>query len=169
MRFLSSKLYYKYRANNKLHIKNILNDYWDSFLKQFPHLQIRDVVHSEVRKVRLCRTIALGYTRFDCPNCNNYSIVPHTCKSRFCSSCGNKYVNTRVIHSKKKLMKIKHRHIVFTIPEVLRNLFLVDRSRLRLFFDSVSETFNWMFNPTSYQNKKKEIYHVKKYKDFSCK
>lgn len=157
MRFLSSKLYYKYRANNKLHIKNILNDYWDSFLKQFPHLQIRDVVHSEVRKVRLCRTIALVYTRFDCPNCNNYSIVPHTCKSRFCSSCGNKYVNTRVIHYKKRLMKIKHRHIVFTIPEVLRNLFLVDRSRLRLLFDSVSETFNGMFNPSSYQNKKKSI------------
>lgn len=155
MNFLSSKLYYQSRSNNKLHIKNILNDYWDSFLKQFPLLHIRDVIHSEVKKVRLCRTIALGYTRFECPNCNNYSIVPHTCKSRFCSSCGNRYVNSRVIHSKKRFMKIKHRHIVFTIPEELRNLFLIDRSRLNLLFDSVSETFNWIFNPSSFQNKQR--------------
>lgn len=155
MHFLSSKLYYKFRANNKLHIRDILNDYWDSFLKQFPHLHIRDVVYEEVQKVRLCRTIALGYTMYECTHCDNYTIVPHTCKSRFCSSCGNKYVNTRVIHSKDRLMNIKHRHIVFTIPESLRNLFLIDRTRLGLLFESVSETFNWIFNPSSYHNKEK--------------
>lgn len=100
MFFLNSYIngiFYKNLSKTKFHIKDVLDSYFDSFVSDLPHLKIRDVVHDEVQKVRLCRTIALGYTMFDCPNCNNYVIVPHTCKSRFCSSCGNKYVNTRVM------------------------------------------------------------------------
>lgn len=63
---------------------------------------------------------------------------------------------TRVTNAKEKLMYVKHRHIVFTIPKILRNYFLEDRTFLNLLFDSVNETFTWMFNPKSYQNKEKQ-------------
>lgn len=148
--------YYKNKSSSKFRIRDILDEYWEPFLERFPNLNIRDVVHQEVRKVRLCRTINLGYTVFECDYCDNYFVVPHTCKSRFCSSCGNRYVNTRVINSKHKIMKIKHRHIVFTIPSDLRDFFRRDRSLIDLLFSSVSETFNWIFNPSSYQNKQKK-------------
>ena len=78
-------------------------------------------------------------------------------------NCGNKYVNTMVINSKSKLMNIKHRHIVFTIPDSLRHLFLVDSIRLNFLFESVIETFNWIFNPVSFHNKQK-----KKFVNMTC-
>ena len=120
---IKSDTYYKLRSKNKRHIRDVFYNYWDKFLDTFPHLNIRDVVYNEVQRIMLCDTALLGYTMYECTHCDNYIIVPHTCKSRFCSSCGNKYVSTRVLNSKLKLMKIKHRHIVFTIPESLRNIF----------------------------------------------
>ena len=153
---IDNNVYYKLRSITKFHIRDIFANYWDSFLDTFPSLRIRDIVFEEVTKVINCGTINLGYTMYECKHCDNYTIVPHTCKSRFCSSCGNKYVNTRVINSKSKLMNIKHRHIVFTIPDSLRNLFLVDRIRINLLFESVIETFNWIFNPVSFHNKQKK-------------
>ncbi len=68
-----------------------------------------------------------------------------------------------VINSKSKLMNIKHRHIVFTIPDSLRNLFLVDRIRINFLFESVIETFNWIFNHVSFHNKQK-----KKFVNMTC-
>ena len=144
--------YYKSKSNTKFHIKDIFINYWDDFITTFSNLNIRDVVFEEVDKILKCRTIKLGHTYYECKHCNNYSIVPHTCKSRFCSSCGNKYLQDRVINSKSKLLKTSHRHIVFTIPENLRNYFLENRSLLDLLYDSVNETITWMFNPKSFQN-----------------
>ena len=71
-------------------------------------------------------------------------------------------------------MNIKHRHIVFTIPDSLRNLFLVDRIRINLLFESVIETFNWIFNPVSFHNKQKKKHlkrrnkHIKRVNKDSC-
>lgn len=62
---------------------------------------------------------------------------------------------TRVAIFKEKLMYVKHRHIVFSIPKILCNYFFEDKTFLNL-FDSVNETFTWMFNPKSYQNKEKQ-------------
>ena len=171
---IDNNVYYKLRSITKFHIRDIFANYWDSFLDTFPSLKIRDIVFEEVTKVINCGTINLGYTMYECKHCDNYIIVPHTCKSRFCSSCGNKYVNTRVINSKSKLMNIKHRHIVFTIRDSLRNLFLVDRIRINFLFKSVIETFNWIFNPVSFHNKQKKKHlkrrnkHIKRVNKDSC-
>lgn len=63
-----------------------------------------------------CKTIHFGYTVYECQHCNNYSI------------CGNKYLQDRMMNSKSKLLNAKHRHIVFTITKLFRNIFLEDRT-----------------------------------------
>ena len=55
-----------------------------------------------------------------------------TCKSRFCTSCGKIYVDKWVESMISKLINVRHRHIVFTIPEELRIYFGKDRSKLKL-------------------------------------
>ncbi len=162
--FLSSSIlshyrgesYHKLRSKIKFFIKDVFINYWDAFVEQFPEFEIRDVVFKEVDKICKCRTTKLGYTMFECSHCNNFIIVPHTCKSRFCSSCGVKYIKARVLNAKNKFMNVKHRHIVFTIPDNLRTIFLEDRSLLNELFNAVSQTFAWIFNPSSYQNKQKK-------------
>ena len=118
----------------RFHIKDIFLDHWNNFLNTFPTLNIRETVFYNVKRMIKCKTLDLGFDIFKCPNCNKEKFCFHTCKSRICSSCGNKYNNERQTSIFSKLFKFKHRHIVWTIPEELRKYFREDRKRLSLLF-----------------------------------
>ena len=46
------------------------------------------VVLEMVGKLLACRTPALGCHVYACPDGHETRIVPHSCKSRFCPTCG---------------------------------------------------------------------------------
>lgn len=146
-------LFYKDRTI-KFRLKDIFSDHWDNFLKDNPTLNIRPVVLKEVNKMISCRTSELGYSVYECPDCGELKFVYHTCKSRFCPSCGNKYVKKRAESILQKCYNCKHRHIVFTISDFLWDYFRKDRNLLDLLFKAVSETLLSWFREKS----KKENY-----------
>ena len=127
-------------------IKDIFQDHWDNFINKYKNITIRDVVFKNVNKILKCKTFSLGYTEYECPECHKSLIVPNTCKSRFCSSCGNKYNEERTISIYSKLFKHPHRHVVWTIPKELRRFFREDRSRLNYIFEAASITIKFWFN-----------------------
>ena len=147
---------FKDKVNNRkvnFTIKQIFHDWWNKFLETYPHLKIRDVVYHNVNKMLKCKTWDLGFTTFKCPDCGKEKIVPHTCKSRMCSSCGNKYNKQRETSIFTKLFKYKHRHVVFTIPEELRRFFREDRNRLNYLFEASSITVKfWIKNKYKKKN-----------------
>lgn len=148
---------YKDKVKNKkvtFTIKEIFQDWWSNFLKAYPNLNIRDVVFSNVEKMLKCHSWGLGYAIYKCPECGEEKVVPHTCKSRMCSSCGNKYNKQRSTSIFSKLFKCKHRHVVFTIPDELRVYFRQDRKRFNLLFKAASITVNCWFKE---KYKKKEL------------
>ena len=139
---------YKDKVNDrkvKFKIKNIFKDHWNNFVNTYKDITIRDVVFKNVNKILKCKTFSLGYTEYECPNCHKSLIVPNTCKSRFCSSCGNKYNEERTISIYSKLFKHPHRHVVWTIPKELRRFFREDRSRLNYIFEAASITIKYWF------------------------
>jgi len=145
---------YKDRITNRkvrFSIKQIFIDHWNEFLITFPHISIRDVVLSSVEKLLTCKTLAAGFSVYIC-DCLTKLFVCHTCKSRFCSSCGNKYNEARSISIFSKLFKTKHRHVVFTIPDSLRHYFREDRNRLNLLFKASENTIKFYFK-SKYKNK----------------
>ena len=134
-------------SNIKYKIKNILDDHWDNYERFMSKLcKIPNYVYENVEKVRQCRTKALGYHYYTCPNCGNFSYEFHTCKSRFCSSCGVKYAKNRSIQIQKKVFNCNHRHIVFTIPNELRIYFKKDKSLLDLLFKASNNVIEYCFN-----------------------
>ena len=144
----NDKDFYKYKdkVNNRkvvFSIKQIFKDWWNKFLDTFPNFNIRDVVFSNVERMLKCKTWDLGFAIFSCPNCGKEKIVPHTCKSRMCSSCGNKYNKQRETSIFTKLFRYKHRHVVFTIAEELRPFFRQDRRRFQYLFDASSITIKY--------------------------
>ena len=89
---------YKDKVKNRkvtFTIKQIFKDWWNKFLNNYPNLNIRNVVFLNVERMLKCQSWDLGYAIFKCPECGEEKIVPHTCKSRMCSSCGNKYNKQR--------------------------------------------------------------------------
>ncbi|MBR2787502.1 MAG: transposase zinc-binding domain-containing protein, partial [Clostridia bacterium] len=73
-----------------------------------------------IKKIIDCYNKNLGCSVYECPHCHDIIFVGHTCKSRFCSSCGYKYKNERVENIMQTAYNCQHRQIVFTIPEQLR-------------------------------------------------
>lgn len=124
----------------RFRIKDIFSDNWEEFLKQNPDLEIRPVVHKEVKKIISCKTSELGYSMYECPHCGEVKFTYHTCKSRFCASCSNKYVRKRTESILQKCYNCKHRHIVFTISDSLWIYFRKDRKLINLLFEAVSKT-----------------------------
>ena len=148
--------YYDKVKNRKVifTIKQIFEDDWNYFLLDNPNIKIRDVVYSNVNRMLKCKTTDLGFSLFVCEHCGKEKIVLHTCKSRMCSSCGNKYNKQRETSIFSKLIKCNHRHVVFTIPKELRILFLKNRKRLNYLFKAASITVNyWIKN----KYKKKDL------------
>lgn len=87
------ELFNCYPKKEYFDLKNIFSSYWNNFLEftNKKNLTIRPVVLRDVNRMISCKTPSLGFSLFKCPHCDNEKLVPHTCKSRFCNSCGIKY------------------------------------------------------------------------------
>ncbi len=137
---------YKEKVKNRkvlFTIRQIFLDWWLIFLNSFPHIKIRKVVINNVDRMLKCKTISLGFTCFKCPDCGKEKVLFHSCKSRVCSSCGNKYNKHRENSIFSKLFRFKHRHVVFTIPDELRRFFRKNRKRLHYLFKASQITINF--------------------------
>ncbi len=114
----------------------ILRDWFPVLLTK----SLRPVVISEIKKVLNCRNPKNG-TMYACDRCNQVRWVPFTCKSRFCPSCGNLYNMQRANALAERMFDVPHRHIVFTLPDILRPYFLNNRSLLNILFEVSAETY----------------------------
>lgn len=118
-------------------IKEIFADRWNEFEKRYP---VRLTVTKEISKMLKCRDLSQGYSEYCCPECKEFKFVAFTCKSRFCTSCGQKATEQWVEQLSKELIDVPHRHMVFTIPEELRIVFLKDRKLLKELSDCAAKT-----------------------------
>ncbi len=73
-----------------------------------------------------------GYQHYDCsnPNCTHSKRIPHTCKSKACSSCGKKATELWIAKQNQRLPNTTWQHITFTMPCELWDFFWTNRSLL---------------------------------------
>lgn len=117
-------------------IREIFLDHWDEFAATH---NVRETVCLEVEKMLGCGLIENGCTSYKCPNCDSERIVPFTCKSRFCTSCGQLYRKNWSDKLAIELLPSVHKHIVFTIPQELREEFRKDRNLLKELSDRAAK------------------------------
>jgi len=120
-------------------IKQIFQENWDGFYEKNKRL-IRPVVVENVKKVVSCGDKdIIGYNTYVCPECRDKKFVAHTCKSRFCNSCGKVKNDEWIEKAQTRLFNIPHKHLVFSIPWEIRLLFLENRHLLSLLHQSCGQ------------------------------
>jgi hypothetical protein len=112
--------------------KRILKDNknWNRFVNRVSNL--RDAIFENIVKVLVCRTPILGGHTLVCEHCGIEKIIPHSCKSRACSSCGKKLTDQWIQKSQDILPKTKWQHITFTMPDKLWEFFWYNRELFNL-------------------------------------
>lgn len=110
----------------RFHISEILANHWNEFVSYWKEW-IRPVVFENVRKVLACRTPVLGCHIYHCNNCGHVELVPHSCKSRFCPTCGKHAADVWCNKVLNGLLDVPYHHLVLTIPWQLRRLILMNR------------------------------------------
>jgi len=127
-------------SKNNYTIKQIFKENWNDFYDIHKDY-IRDNVFENIKKILACGDKdKLGYNTYMCNICGNKKYVPHTCKSRFCNSCGKILNDNWIIKSQDILFNMPHKHLVFTIPSELWLLFCANRKLLSLLFLSAQES-----------------------------
>jgi hypothetical protein len=74
-------------GGQSLNVHQLLGQLAPGYLKQFgPSMPGR---HKQVlKKIRSCRTPALGGELFKCPDCSGFEYRYHSCNDRHCPQCG---------------------------------------------------------------------------------
>ncbi len=93
-----------------------------------------------MEKMLSCRDPSGGYAEYICLKCGKEKRVAFTCKGRFCTSCGKKYIDEWVRKTVHQIIDVTHRHLVFTIPEGLREKIFSNRSLIKVMMDCAAKS-----------------------------
>lgn len=84
------------------------------------------------------------------------SVLSAIMKPSFSTTCGSKESKIRATGISSMALDAHHRHIVFTIPEILRRYFIVDRKLLNLLFIATRNALACLFNNQKFKKLKRK-------------
>lgn len=91
--------------------------------------------------ISVCRTSAMGGHLEKCDECGYQRNAYNSCRNRHCPKCQYATREKWIEQRKSELLPIPYYHIVFTIPEELNNITLINKKELySILFKSASET-----------------------------
>ncbi|MFO8054158.1 MAG: transposase [Bacteroidales bacterium] len=105
----------------KYRLADFFDMHWDNYMES-PAEYVKPEQLKAVNAMRVCRTPVLGVEVYACPDCGEITTVKHSCKNRFCPTCSWQDTVKWAERVKKKMLKVKHRHIVCTLPHSLHPL-----------------------------------------------
>lgn len=92
--------------------------------------EVWEAARSALERMVVCRTPAAGFVRLRCDTCGEIKTIAFTCKSRLCPSCGWLQAQRFVESVQARLIKCRYRHLVFSVPRELREVFFWQRELL---------------------------------------
>lgn len=127
------------KITGKYTIKQIFQDHWPEYVKNHPDVPL--YVRETVEKMLSCRNPEkLGYVKLACPDHPEcYTVIPHSCKSRFCNACGKVATDIWLNKACNDFPNVSYTHITFTIPSELRELFLLKPELRKILFQISSK------------------------------
>jgi len=131
-----------YRDVENIELSDILRTYWFSYCQKN---RVSVYVNQVINSICNCRTSNMGSHIEKCnnPDCDHYVIAHNSCRNRHCTKClmskQLKWVALRL----KEMLPIPYYHVVFTQPDILHALSLMNaRVIYDLFFKATSYALN---------------------------
>jgi Putative transposase/Transposase zinc-binding domain len=98
-----------------------------------------------------CRTARLGGHIQACPDGHIERIWYNSCRHRLCPPCAWLQVERWLVRQKARLLACDHYHVIFTLPDELRGLWLANGTAMtQLLFTTVWETLGELLRDEKY-------------------
>jgi len=124
-----NKLFYEDKANTKkteLFHYQIIEQFGDDFVRKHnPNTWTLRTLNA----LRICRTAALGGHKEQCDSCGKLRISYNSCRNRHCPKCQSSKQAFWVEDVSQRIIDSKYFHLVFTVPEVLNSICLLDSKK----------------------------------------
>ena len=105
--------------------KQIFAQHWDGFTRVYPRYNQRYYDGLVPKRLACGNPDQMGYIEYRCLQCGEGThCVAMSCKSSLCLRCATVYVDHWVSQVSRMLHEgVIYRHIVLTVPEILRQTF----------------------------------------------
>lgn len=131
-----------------IEVQDIFNQYGEAYRKNH-HLPYH--LLKTMSAIETCRTSKLGGHVDKCDSCGHLRISYNSCRNRHCPKCQT-LAKERWLHNRKKdLLPVGYFHVVFTIPEELNFITLLNQKEMySILFKAASETLLELGKDTKY-------------------
>jgi predicted RNA-binding Zn-ribbon protein involved in translation (DUF1610 family) len=119
-------------------LSQIIEQFGGDFIEKY---QPNSWILHTLNALRLCRTAALGGHKDQCDSCGRVLISYNSCANRHCPKCQAARQAFWIEDVSQRIIDTKYFHVVFTVPEELNQICLLDsRYFYNLLFSSVWQT-----------------------------
>jgi Putative transposase/Transposase zinc-binding domain len=133
---------------DRVTIQQILQQGYAAFERSHP---LPGYVRKAVWALLACRTARLGGHIQACPEGHVKRVWDNSCRHRLCPQCAWLQVERWLDRQKARLLACDHYHIIFTMPDELRGLWLANvRAMTNLLFATVHETLDDLLGDAQY-------------------
>jgi len=132
-----------------------LNNNWEEYKKNKKY-RVRDVEIKEVEKMLGCMDVEKGYTSYICQSCGEIIYIPHSCKSRICTTCGKRHADEWAEMINSEMYAVPYRHIILTVSDKLWGFFEGNSMMQKVMIDTASKVMKEIVSEHNGKNKEAE-------------
>ncbi|MCH7839885.1 MAG: transposase zinc-binding domain-containing protein, partial [Planctomycetes bacterium] len=112
--------------DNRIELADVVRQFKDNYIAQFGHLMMPS--HKKaLTDIAACMTAEMGGHQYQCRDCGQSFWVYHGCRNRACPACHGRRMRDWLASRKAELLPCDYYHVVATVPEEMRHLFLSDQ------------------------------------------
>ena len=112
--------------DNRIELADVVRRFKDRYVDEFGHLMMPSQKKA-LADIAACMTAEMGGHQYRCCDCHHTFWVYHGCRNRACPACHGRQMRNWLEAREAELLPCDYYHVVATVPEELRHLFLSDQ------------------------------------------
>ena len=126
--------------DNRIELADVVRRFKDDYVARFGHLMMPSQKKA-LADIAACVTAQMGGHQYQCRDCGQPFWVYHGCRNRACPACHGRQTRDWLEARQAELLPCDYYHLVATVPEEIRHLFLSDQKVMyALFMRTVAGT-----------------------------
>ncbi len=112
--------------DNRIELADVVRRFKDRYVNEFGSVMMSSQRRA-LADIAACMTAEMGGHQYHCRDCDQTFWVYHGCRNRACPACHGRRMRDWLQAREAELLPCDYYHVVATIPEELRHLFLSDQ------------------------------------------